>query len=481
MSRQIDPENNICAALTLCFGSPVTALRHAATRVARRLIHAGHETFFAGGCVRDALMGRVPKDYDLATSATPPEVLALFPGAGKVGAHFGVILVRHDECQFEVATFRRDGPYRDGRHPETVSYSTPEADAKRRDFTINGLFEDPRTGAIIDHVGGRRDIDRRLVRAIGDPRQRFEEDSLRLMRAVRFAVTTGFEIHPETWDAVCREASLLDRVSPERIREELDRILLHPDRRRGVELLVDSGLMAHVIPEFLALRGCDQPPEFHPEGDVYIHTLLALEALDEAPSIELALAVLLHDIAKPRTKAFDNNGRMRFLGHAAEGAAMTGEIMERLRFSNREIKLVATMIEHHLRPTQISQHGDLPTRRAVYRYFRDAGEAGIDIMFLSLADHLATRGPTLTTEGWREHTRIVDYVLSQQYEQDTVVAPPKLIDGDDLMNTFGLEPGPYIGELLEMVREAQASGALKTREEALSYVRKRLRNSTERK
>jgi len=436
----------------------VTALRHAATRVARRLIHAGHETFFAGGCVRDALMGRVPKDYDLATSATPPEVLALFPGAGKVGAHFGVILVRHDECQFEVATFRRDGPYRDGRHPETVSYSTPEADAKRRDFTINGLFEDPRTGAIIDHVGGRRDIDRRLVRAIGDPRQRFEEDSLRLMRAVRFAVTTGFEIHPETWDAVCREASLLDRVSPERIREELDRILLHPDRRRGVELLVDSGLMAHVIPEFLALRGCDQPPEFHPEGDVYIHTLLALEALDEAPSIELALAVLLHDIAKPPTRRFDEEaGRVRFNHHDRLGAEMAESILRRLRYSNHVIEAVCEMIANHMKFRHVKEMRTAKLKRFMARpTFPDEVELH--------------RVDCASSHGMLDNVEFLEAKAAEFAAAPLI--PPPLVTGRDLI-AMGLEPGPRFGEILDFVQTEQLEGRLTDRDTALALVRRK--------
>ena len=305
-----DFENNICACVRLCFGKPVQPLRQAAESVACRLADAGHQALFAGGCVRDGLLGREPGDYDLATSALPEEVLQLFPGSDEVGAHFGVIIVRNSEYSFQVATFRSDGTYLDGRHPESVSFTNAEEDAKRRDFTINGLFENPVSGEILDYVGGIADLEKGVLRAIGTPRERFEEDALRLLRAIRFSIHTEFDIDPVTWQALCANAALLKQVSPERIRSEFDKIITHSSRRLGMESLVESGLMEFVIPEFLALQGCQQPPQFHPEGDVYIHTLIMLDLLGTDPSLELVLSVLLHDIAKPPTYSVDDTGRI---------------------------------------------------------------------------------------------------------------------------------------------------------------------------
>ena len=272
------------------------ALQSAALRTAQRLIDAGHTTYFAGGCVRDALLGIEPKDYDLATSATPDEVMALFPRSNAIGAHFGVILVKEGKFPFEIATFRHDGSYKDGRHPESVTFSTPEEDAQRRDFTVNGLFQDPQTEEIIDFVGGQADLKTQTLRAIGNASDRFQEDALRLMRAIRFATVLEFQIEPTTWDAICDNAHLLSQISAERIRDEFTRTLTAPARARGFELLTESGLMRHIVPEVYDLIGCEQPPQWHPEGDVYQHTRIMLEMLKEPNgkvSQELALAVLL--------------------------------------------------------------------------------------------------------------------------------------------------------------------------------------------
>jgi poly(A) polymerase len=243
---------------------------------ARVLREAGHVVYFAGGAVRDQLLAKEPKDYDLATSARPAEVQALFKRSDAVGEHFGVIIVKGEGEMIEVATFRTDGSYKDGRRPESVEFSSPEEDAQRRDFTINGLFQDPITGDIIDHVGGRADLDAKILRAIGEPQKRFEEDALRLLRAIRFATVTGFEIEEKTWAAIQECAPLLAQISPERIRDEFSLILVAEDRARGLDLLVDSGLIKKFLPEVLDLQGCDQPPQWHPEGDVYVHTRIAL-------------------------------------------------------------------------------------------------------------------------------------------------------------------------------------------------------------
>jgi len=327
----------------------VSDLFAAAHLVAKRLTDAGHTTYFAGGCVRDALLGKDPKDYDIATSATPEEVQTLLPRSNAIGAHFGVILIKEDRFHFEIATFRHDGSYSDGRHPESVTFSTPEEDAQRRDFTVNGLFQDPQSGEIIDFVGGIADLETKTLRAIGTAGDRFQEDALRLMRAVRFATVLKFEIEPSTWQAVCDHATLLAQISAERIREEFTRILVAPSRARGFDLLTESQLMRHVVPEVYDLIGCEQPPQWHPEGDVYQHTRIMLDMLEADPTPELVLAVLLHDIGKPPTYTYDEaENRIRFNGHDRVGAKMAEEILRRLKCSNSTIDAVCAMVANHM-------------------------------------------------------------------------------------------------------------------------------------
>lgn len=431
-------------------------LLQAAQRVARRLADAGHEALFAGGCVRDVLLGREPDDYDIATSARPDEVLALFPGGDQVGAHFGVILVRDAGYQFEIATFRSDGPYLDGRHPSDVTFTTAEEDAKRRDFTINGLFRDPFTGEILDYVNGRSDLERRVIRAIGEPRDRFEEDSLRLLRAVRFALRTGFEIEPRTWSAIERDALLLGRVSPERIREEFDKIITHRDRRRGVELLVESGLMQCIIPEFLALRGCLQPPEFHPEGDVYIHTLIMLELLHDEPSLELTLATLLHDIAKPPTLTIDEEtGRIRNNGHDRLGAEMAEEILRRLRYSNHVIEAVCAMVANHMNFMNVQQMRTAKLKRFMARptYQEEVELHRVDCT---------------SSHGMLDNIEFLES-KEEEFAREPLIPPP-LVTGHDLIS-LGMKPGPRFGEILEYVQTEQLEGKIEDREQALALVR----------
>jgi poly(A) polymerase len=271
-----------------------------------RLRTAGYLAYFAGGCVRDLVRQQTPKDIDIATDARPEEVQKIFRRTHAVGAHFGVVVVVEDDRQFEVATFRSDGAYLDGRHPVAVNYSSPEEDARRRDFTINGMFFDPPNDAVIDFVGGREDLAAGIVRAIGDPAQRFAEDRLRLLRAIRFATVLQFEIEPLTWEAIIQAAPGIKEISAERIREELVRIFLSPQRVRGWDLLDASGLMKAVLPELEAMKGCEQPPQFHPEGDVFRHTRLMLDLLPEKVSLPLVLSVLFHDIGKPPTSSVDN-------------------------------------------------------------------------------------------------------------------------------------------------------------------------------
>ena len=430
-------------------------LRQAAEEVARRLTDAGHEALFAGGCVRDRLEGEEPKDYDIATSARPDEVMALFPGGDEVGAHFGVILVRESGHQFEIATFRTDGSYLDGRHPESVTFTTAREDARRRDFTVNGLFENPATGEVLDYVGGRSDLEARVVRAIGEPSKRFEEDSLRLLRAVRFAIRTDFELDPATWEAMCADAALLKRVSPERIRGEFDKIITHPARRRGLELLVESGLMEFVVPEFLALRGCQQPPEFHPEGDVYVHTLIALDLLLEEPSLELALSVMLHDIAKPPTLTVDEDtGRIRNNRHDRVGACMAEDILRRLRYSNQEIEDVSAMVANHMKFMHVQHMRTAKLKRFMARpTFHDEVELH--------------RVDCTSSHGMLDNIEFLDS-KAEEFAAEPLIPPP-LVTGHDLIE-LGFDPGPRFSEILEYVQTEQLEGRLTDRDSALLAV-----------
>ena len=436
--------------------SSTNPARDVALELARILKEAGHEALFAGGCVRDGLLGRTPKDYDIATSARPEEVLKLFPGSNEVGAHFGVIIVARDGHQVEIATFRTDGSYGDGRRPDSVEFSTAEEDAKRRDFTINGLFEDPESGEIIDHVGGRADLDAGVLRAIGNPAERFQEDALRLLRAVRFAEHLGFIIEADTRQALHDHAGLLSKISPERIRDEFSRIITSPRRREGVEQLVESGLMEQFIPEVLPMMGCDQPPQWHPEGDVYVHTMIMLEMLGEDAPLELCLAVLMHDIGKPPTRSVDENedGRIRFNGHDVEGAEMARTILNRLRYPNRIIDDVVQMVARHMKFMHVQE-----MRTAKLKRFM-AEETFPHELELHRVDCASSNG----------FTENYDFLLTKRDEfANEPLIPEPLVTGRDLIER-GLSPGPHFKELLENIQTEQLEGRILDRESALTYL-----------
>jgi poly(A) polymerase len=436
--------------------------REAATGLARRLKAAGHEALFAGGCVRDKLLGHAPKDYDIATSAVPSEVLALFPGANEVGAHFGVVIAKHGGHHIEIATFRTDGSYRDGRRPETVTFSTPQEDAQRRDFTINGLFENPETGGIIDFVDGLADIQAGVIRAIGDPAARFTEDGLRLLRAVRFAASLGFSIDART-DAALRDcAPLLDRISPERIRDEFSKILTSPRRREGVQHLVETDLIRHFLPEVLPMIGCDQPPEWHPEGDVYTHTLIMLEMLAPDAPLELCLAVLLHDIAKPPCRTIDDeSGRIRFNGHDALGAQMAEGILRRLRYSNDTIAAVVPMVARHMQFMNVR-------KMRVAKLKRFMAEPTFD---REMELHRVDCG---SSNGFTDNYEFLQAKASEFASEPLI--PPPLVTGRDLIN-LGLQPGPRFKEILEAIQTEQLEGRILAREAALDYLQHLARQS----
>jgi poly(A) polymerase len=427
-----------------------------ASGIVRRLRDAGFVAYYAGGCVRDMLRGVEPKDYDIATSARPEEVQRLFPKTVAVGAHFGVICVMDRGRQFEVATFRSDGAYIDGRRPEAVTFSSPREDAERRDFTVNGMFYDPIGAEVIDFVGGRADLDRRLLRAIGDAASRFREDRLRMLRAIRFATLLGFEIDPATWDAVKEHAAEIHDVSAERIREELVRIFLSPNRVRGLDLLAESGLLGQIIPEMLALKGCEQPPQFHPEGDVWVHTRKMLELLRAEVTVPLVFSVLLHDIGKPPTFSLDSaEGRIRFNAHDKVGAGMARAIMERLRFSRDEVETTVEAVDQHM-------------------VFKDVQKMRV----AKLKRFMARPGFENEMELHRvdcqsSHAMLdnYDFLHAKQEEfANEPLIPPPLVTGDDLI-ALGWKPGPKFKEVLDAVQTRQLEATLTSREEALEWVK----------
>jgi poly(A) polymerase len=427
-----------------------------AREIAARLRENDYVAYFAGGCVRDMVRGLTPKDYDIATDARPEAVQKLFPRTYAVGAHFGVIIVLENGFQFEVATFRSDEGYIDGRHPSAVRFSSPEEDAKRRDFTINGMFYDPVAEEVIDFVGGRADIAAKLVRAIGDPAERLAEDRLRMLRAVRFATVLDYKIDNGTWKALVANAPSINQISAERIRDELVRILTSPNRVRGWDLLDSSGLMRVILPEIDAMKGCLQPEQFHPEGDVFQHTRLMLQFLPEKVSVPLVFSVLLHDVAKPRTATVDETGRIRFSGHDRLGAEMTEEIMRRLRFSGAEIEATVEMVRQHM------VFKDVPKMRVAKLKRFMARPTFEDELELHRVD----------CEGSHRMLDNYEFLLRKREEfANEPVIPLPLVRGDDLI-ALGLKPGPKFGEILEAAETQQLEGKLRTREEALEWVKR---------
>jgi len=424
-----------------------------ANRIISTLRSAGHQAYLVGGCVRDLLLGWPPKDFDVATGAQPPEILRLFPGSGCVGAHFGVVLVRDADAQVEVATFRSDRDYADGRRPTSVRFETsPREDAVRRDFTINGLMMDPDTAEVLDFVGGRDDLDRRLIRAIGDPDSRFREDHLRLLRAIRFAARLKFEIEPATFEAIRRNHALIRTVSAERVRDELVRILTEGGARRGFELLDATGLLDDLLPEVAAMKDVAQPPEFHPEGDVWVHTLLLLDRLDQA-SPTLALGALLHDVGKPPT--FRIAERIRFDGHVEAGVELAGGILDRLRFSRHDTEQVLALVANHMRFKDVPRMKESTLKR-----------------FLRLPkfeEHLELhRLDCLASHGQLENYQLVRRKLEELPREE--LKPKPLLTGHDLI-AQGYTPGPVFSEILRAVEDAQLEGRLTNREDALALVR----------
>ena len=431
-------------------------MEQVARSIVARLRDSGHTAYFAGGCVRDLVRGREPKDYDVATDARPEQVQSLFRRTYAVGAHFGVIVVLEEGFQFEVATFRSDGLYIDGRRPVEVHFSSAEEDARRRDFTINGMFFDPIAGKVIDFVGGLDDLAAKLIRAIGEPEQRFAEDRLRMLRAVRFATVLGYDIDPATWQALADKADSIKDISAERIRDELVKIFISPNRVRGFDLLDRSGLLKAILPDMEPMKGCEQPEQFHPEGDVFQHTRLMLELLPEKVTVPLVFSVLFHDVGKPPTSSVDESGRIRFNGHDRVGAEMTEKIMEGLRFSRAEIDDTVEMVRQHM------VFKDVPRMRVAKLKRFMARPTFPDELELHRVDCASSH----------RMMENYDFLVQKQEEfANEPIIPPPLVRGDDLI-AMGLKPGPQFGEILEAVETRQLEGGLTSREEALEWVRR---------
>jgi poly(A) polymerase len=433
--------------------------RDTAAEIVRRLREAGHEAFWVGGCVRDLLRGKAPMDYDIVTSARPEEVRGIFPRTVPVGDRFGVCLVVEEGTAYEVAAFRTEADYNDGRRPSRVAFATAEEDVRRRDFTINGLLMDPATGRIIDHIDGRRDIERGIIRAIGDPEGRFAEDHLRMLRAVRFAATLGFTIEPLTFAAVRSQAAAIRRISAERIRDELSRLLTGAAVRRGMELLSGSGLLIEILPEVHALQGVDQPPVFHPEGDVWEHTLRMLSFLPRPngkADPRLAWAVLLHDVGKAVTRSEDATGT-HFYGHVQRGEEISAAILRRLRFSREEMETILSLVRGHMLFMNVREMRPNRLKRL--------------LRMTDFPIHLELhRLDCLGSHGLLDHYEFCRQKLEEYPEEE--LRPPRLLTGDDLIG-MGFAPGPIFKEILRAVEDAQLGGEIADAAAARDLVGKR--------
>lgn len=456
-----------------------TPPRETAIAIVRALQAAGFAAFFVGGCVRDTLLGRAPGDFDIATNALPDEVEKLFRRTVAVGRQFGVMVVVEGGQQFQVATFRAESDYTDGRHPSTVAFGDPRADALRRDFTVNGLFFDPITDELHDWVGGETDLRAGVIRTIGPPEERFGEDHLRMLRAVRFAAQLGFAIAPETFTAVQTLASKIRLISAERIRDELIKLfappswspsfslsgstlkreLQQPAAARGLVLLRDSGLLEHVLPELAATVTCEQSPDYHPEGSVFEHLRLMLEKMPAGADESLPWAVLMHDIAKPLTAERDEaTGSIHFYEHEKIGATLAEKILEQLRFPRKQTETIVACVRHHM------QFKDAPQmRKATLRRLLLRATFPLELELHRL-DCLASHG----------RLDVYQFLLAQAEElKNQPAIHPPLLTGADLI-TLGLKPGPALGALLAELREKQLADELKTADEARAWVRHKL-------
>ena len=427
--------------------------------IVRRLQSAGFAAFWVGGCVRDFLLGREPQDFDIATDAKPEQVEKLFRKTIPVGKKFGVVIVVEGGQQFQVATFRAEADYQDGRRPERIEFANAEADAARRDFTVNGLFYDPLTKKIHDWVGGEKDLRAKIIRTIGRPEERFGEDHLRMLRAVRFAAQLDFEIEAKTFSAIQSLAPKIKLISAERVRDELLKLFRPPHAERGLALLRDSGLLEHILPELAATIGCEQSPDFHPEGSVFNHICLMLEKLPADANESLPWAVLLHDIAKPVTAERDAaTGKIHFYGHEKVGADMAEKILQRLRFPNQQTEEIVEAVRHHMQFKDVKLMRKATLRRLLLR----------ETFPLELELH---RLDCLGSFGDLEHFNFL-VEQAEELKHQPQIRPP-LLTGDDLI-VLGVKPGKALGALLAEIRELQLADELPTPDAARAWVKKKL-------
>lgn len=424
--------------------------------IIKQLKAAGHQAFWAGGCVRDILMGIKPKDYDIVTSAKPDEIEDILEKTIPIGKQFGVILAIENGHEFEVATFRSDSGYSDGRRPDAIEFSNIEEDAKRRDFTINSLYYDPLEDKVLDFTGGQKDIEAGLVRFIGDPSERILEDHLRVLRAVRFKNTLDFQYHPDTYDAVKEHAAKIYDISNERIRDELNKMIVDKKRVDAFNDMEDLGLLEILLPEIQEMKGIPQPADYHKEGDVYDHTMQAIGSIPEGEALSLYWAVLLHDVGKIDT--FELKERIRFDGHAEKSAEHAGEILKRLRFGKNFIKKIQWLVEHHM-----SVHNVLDMEKATrLKWFLKPYY--LDLLDLHKHDVLGTDPADLS-----KHDEI--YNLYHKEVSELPDELPKLLDGHDIMQVKGVKPGPKLGLILEELEDLQLEGKITTRQQALEWLK----------
>jgi poly(A) polymerase len=431
--------------------------REMANSICDTLQRNGYQALLVGGCARDLLLGREPADYDVTTDATPEQVMRMFPESVAVGAQFGVILIPRDGLRVEVATFRSDVGYSDGRHPDSVVYSkTPQEDVQRRDFTINGLLMRHDSGEVLDYVSGQADLKAKVIRAIGEPDRRFTEDKLRMIRAVRFAARFGFEIEAETFRAIRRHVAEIHQVSPERLREELTKMLTEGAARRAFELLDESWLLQQVLPEIGAMKGVEQPPQFHPEGDVWIHTRMMLEGLAANASPTLAWGVVLHDVGKPPTyqSAAETGDRIRFNKHVEVGVRMAEAICKRLRFSNEDSEQILALVDNHMKFGAVEE-----MRASTLKKF---------VRLPRFEEHMALH----RLDCLSSHRQLESYEFVRRFLELTPpeqVRPERLLTGDDLQQ-MGFRPSPLFSQILRALEDAQLEGQITTREEAEAHV-----------
>jgi len=429
-------------------------------RVTETLKGAGFQAYLVGGAVRDLLLGLPPKDFDVTTDATPDEIMTLFEKSIPLGASFGVVTVLAGDIPYEVATFREERGYMDGRHPEAVFYThDPGQDVARRDFTVNALLFDPERSVVLDYVGGLHDLKKSILRTVGEAERRFAEDHLRMLRAVRFAARLGCEPDKETFDAIRAHAGDVATVSPERIREELNKMLLHPSRERAFRMLSATGLLAVALPEIEAMRGVTQPEQFHPEGDVFEHTMLMLTHI-MWPTPEIVWSVLLHDVAKPVTRTL-KDGVPHFYGHEAAGAEMAEAIMKRLRHPNTLIESVVSAVRNHMKYIRIDE-------MRASKWKRTAADKNFPVeLELHRIDCISCHGFL------QNYVAMLDRLHALELEQRDSALPPPLLNGNDLIQ-LGMKPGVQMGILLREIADLQLENELKTKEEALEYAREKI-------